>query len=304
MMVNFIGHQVKEEIKKENYMNIDYLNSRKAFSLRALCLPESWNERTLILTQDSDQGVILNGGRLGSRFGAEVITEHLFKMNQSKDSKHFAHFKLPFANDFERGQQNERQAIKTILEQSSFEIVLHLGGGHDHIYPLVMAIEGPLHILNIDAHLDTRNDQQKHSGTPFRQILSERKDITLTQIGIHDFANPKTNYELPMTILGVEETYSFVDLHGMQKLFELGNTRKAPLLISLDADALEAACMPAVSAPNHCGLSAAFVTKLFSAYKDHQQEKKYVGIYEYNPLFDSLGAQGARYLASLLYPFI
>ncbi len=285
-------------------MDLSHLDTRKNFSLRALCLPESWSERTLLLTQDSDLGVILNGGRLGSRYAPEVISNQLFKMNQSKESKHFAYFKLPFATSFDQGQKSETQAITTIMEQSSAEHILHLGAGHDHIYPLVMALKGPLHILNIDAHLDTRNDQQKHSGTPFRQILSERKDITLTQIGIHDFANPKTNYDLPMTILSVEETYRFAELHGMKKLFELGNMRKAPLLISLDADALEVGCMPAVSAPNHQGLSGSFVAKVFSEYKQLHQEKKYIGIYEYNPLYDTLGAQGARYLASLLYPFV
>ncbi len=286
-------------------MDLTYLDHRKSFSLRSLCHPESWNERTLILSQHSDTGVILNGGRLGARYGAEAILHQLFKMNKNESSKDFGHFHLPTCQEeFDQEQRREITAIKTILEHSSLENLIHLGGGHDHVYPLVMSIKGPLHIVNIDAHLDTRNDQQKHSGTPFRQILVERKDVTLTQIGIHEFANPKANYDLPMTILSVKESYQFAQSHGFEKMLELGNTRKAPVLLSLDADAIEASAMPAVSAPNHQGLRANFVTDLFSAYEKLSQEKKYVGIYEYNPLFDSLGAQGARYLASLLYPFL
>jgi formiminoglutamase len=52
--------------------------------------------------------------------------------------------------------------------------IIHLGGGHDHVYPLLKAIETKykkIIILNIDPHCDTRESEHNHSGTPFRQFL-------------------------------------------------------------------------------------------------------------------------------------
>ena len=52
-----------------------------------------------------------------------------------------------------------------------------------------------LNIINVDAHLDTRQDLEPHSGTPFRQFDNEAKSIfELHQFGIQEEANHLTNY--------------------------------------------------------------------------------------------------------------
>jgi formiminoglutamase len=75
-------------------------------------------------------------------------------------------------------------------------------------------------------------------------------------------------------------------------------------ILSLDADALNAAYMEGVSAVNPRGLSLEVVSDIFDFYFKLDTEKKYCGIYEYNPLYDNLSAKGARILASLIYPYL
>ena len=77
---------------------------------------------------------------------------------------------------------------ESVINFASFKgkKIFHLGGGHDHIYPLLMSLEKTqnykhLKVLNLDAHLDTRTDEFAHSGTPFRQFAEATKVIVEVQ---------------------------------------------------------------------------------------------------------------------------
>lgn len=92
----------------------------------------------------------------------------------------------------------------------------------------------------------------------------------------------------------------------LQRL-EVSLPPNARVVFSLDCDALMASDVEAVSAPNHDGLSLAFVRQLGFFYRDLCQRRGQAplwGIYEYNPLYDTVSGRGARAIAGLMYDMI
>lgn len=264
-----------------------------------------------LLTASDDKGVRLNLGRAGARYAPLAIINSLKKMAAHKEISFFEKEIFEKSDSLENSQKNQIKNIE-IYHQYQRPLV-HLGGGHDHVYPLVMSLkdikEENIFIINIDAHLDTRVDEFHHSGTPFRNIDRDlSKNITLLQYGIHDFANSKSTQsglkKIKQHILNFEKIKTFSD-HFTKLPIELiapflkENTK---VIISLDADALESSLMSAVSAVNHEGLPLHHVRELVEFIKMNTQAPIF-GIYEYNPLYDDLSAKGARALSSLIYTF-
>ena len=74
---------------------------------------------------------------------------------------------------------------------------MQLGGGHDHIFPLLKSIHETmpnksLNIINLDAHLDTRKDASPHSGIYLDNFLdSPKKQFNLHQICIQKESNKR-----------------------------------------------------------------------------------------------------------------
>ena len=261
----------------------------------------------LLLTSSSDIGVLRNGGRRGAAHGPTAIISQLKKLIAPDKKFSIQHIetakKQEEAEDFVSSQIKQAERIKNSLSKDL--PILHLGGGHDHIYPLIKAllISNPnksIHILNLDAHLDTRQDKLFHSGTPFRQLANEYPmQVKITQIGIHSYTNARENYQNMPCEMSVWEQDKWND----KEVTSFFKTYKDDLIfLSLDADGLHANIMEAVSAVNHLGLDGHFVVKLFNHYLDVINKKDWmIGIYEYNPLFDNLSNKGSRYLASLIY---
>ncbi len=260
----------------------------------------------LLATSSNDEGVVRNGGRRGAAHGANAILSQ-FKNLISPESKQKLHHCEVFeqCDSFELSQQRQVTLFETLYKDKYYP-TFHLGGGHDHVYPFVKSLQQSidlkrtLHILNIDAHLDTRQDQLIHSGTPFRQLASELKDqLTISQFGIHPYANTKANYEklnCTMNVYHKDET----NIELFQNV--LRENSDDWFILSLDTDGIDAMTMEAVSAVNHDGLKSELVTKMFEFYFQTVPKNEWaIGIYEYNPLFDNLSSKGSRYLASLLY---
>ena len=199
---------------------------------------------------------------------------------------------------------------KFFEKETKGSALLHLGGGHDHVYPFAKAL-GEHHkaiiVINIDAHLDTRPDGEIHSGTPFRQLHQSLKGkLHLLQVGIHSFANGEGNYK-EMGSMEVLKEFSIEEITKWIHSAKLAeNIDDTPLLLSVDCDGLDASFMPAVSAPNHRGLSQEQFHQVFKACQDYWRTSKApraFGLYEFNPLFDNLSQQSARYLASYMHDF-
>ncbi len=269
---------------------------------------------TLILCAPSDHGVQRNGGRSGARWAPQVLMNVFKKLTPRRGTPET--FRLIEVSD----QNTESQSYETALNEQAKRIrpltshpILHLGGGHDHILPLLSALDDrPLCVINIDAHLDTRVDQEVHSGNPFRQFSQKSKlGFSLHQIGIHPFANSlSTQSPLPkgtMHTLLKMECQDEAHLRAFLVRLESELSSDTRVVFSLDCDALKASDVEAVSAPNHDGLSIEWVKNLVKYYRELCQirgQNPIWGVYEFNPIYDSVSNRSARAVAGLIYEMI
>lgn len=278
----------------------------------------SENPDVIFLVSPTDLGVCRNGGRRGASFGPQAILHCFQNMSKHSDSPTYKIHQVAFAQNeaenFQNSQTKSSECIKEIIRNNPKANIIHLGGGHDHVFPYINALEKEdIHIWNLDAHLDTRTDPEPHSGTPFRQLAELRKNqLKLTQIGIQNFSNAPSNFtdlKSSMTVLDMKtlklESKNFTadprDYLPRIAQFKEEET----LILSLDTDAIDSDSMEAVSAPNPNGLPFTYVEELFTLYRELRGSKKlFIGIYEYNPIFDNLSNKGAKKIASLIYQLL
>jgi len=268
----------------------------------------------LFICSATDIGVMRNGGKRGARFSPETILNLFSKMIAPEGARHWSHESVSCEADeladFQRAQASSADKLQEALNHESQHII-HLGGGHDHIYPLALAWsrqhpEEKLVIINIDAHLDTRTDELGHSGTPFRQIQKEMNNLLhLYQLGIHSYANVAENYE-NMASMEVAPSQAEADFESWIETI-LNRHKNDQLILSLDCDGLDQSFMPAVSAPNHNGLGAKEMNRILGLCQNHWRESNKTpifGLYEYNPVFDNINATAGRYLTSLIHQLL
>lgn len=276
---------------------------------------------TIFLKASNDEGVVRNLGRKGSRYAPEAILNTFKKMSNHFNSEHSIFAKEVFNSSVESFENKQEESAKVIFETIKNHLsknIIHIGGGHDHAYPLLKSLElNPkiknILVLNVDAHCDTRIDDHHHSGTPFRNFTDEtKKNVRLKQIGIHAYANSKTT--LTPIKNGKEDHYTLSELRVESDNFKLFNQSflsdldfelndETFVFLSLDCDALESSIMEAVSAVNHDGLPLSYVELVIKHIKNLGSPKAF-GLYEYNPIFDNLSQKGARALAALIYEWI
>ncbi len=274
-------------------------------------------ETVVFLSSPCDRGVQLNGGRLGARWAPPVLLNSFKRLArpagpESQQRLHHQSFSVREpTGPLEDLQQAQSAWLERFVGRSP---VLHLGGGHDHVLPLLQALgPAPVCVLNVDAHLDTRTDDWAHSGNPFRRFAqSKGAAFRLYQFGIHPFANTaSTQSTLPrgarMDVISRDDCESSALVR--QRLLQLeAQLREGEFVVfSLDCDALSAGEVRAVSAPNHRGLTVEFVRQLVSFYLDltrRRGQKPVFGIYEFNPLYDDSAGSGARVIAGLMYQMV
>ena len=279
------------------------LEGRGAESLASLEVERGGDVQFLL--SESDWGVTCNDGRMGARFGPRAILACLKKMSIPKNPITWETHSISDGSlekdDFQRAQEKSRDTISTHLQNSHPRYRIQLGGGHDHIYPLLKGLERngakKILVINLDAHCDTRLDDLPHSGTPFRQFSRETEtDFTLIQVGILPYAN--TNQTLSPLERG--EMIILEDDASLESILSYKKTADTHCVISLDCDVLCSSIMEGVSAVNHEGIGLASIQKIFHWAQSHLTPSTY-GIYEYNPVYDNLSQKGARALAALIY---
>tara|TARA_R110000868_G_scaffold198528_4_gene445075 strand:- start:900 stop:1832 length:933 start_codon:yes stop_codon:yes gene_type:complete len=298
--------KTREDIKK----NL----AARAGSQRSSLITNDQCEKIIMLAPH-DEGVMRNGGRRGSALGPKCVA-HCFK-KFSIGLKGEAKIQMidvidHAAADFETMQLKQTDTIAELLRVKARSSIIHIGGGHDHIYPLLAALaatsEKIIHVVNIDAHLDTRDDQVVHSGTPFRQFQElAGSRARITQIGIQDFANGAKNWDgMKMNVHSLEKLevdtlgFSNFDRHYLDELLDI---KKDELTVfSLDLDAINGFEMPAVSAVNPAGLPLMFVRALLGRYQKLMVENKaqsIAGFYELNPIYDCVSGTSAKAVAAM-----
>lgn len=272
-------------------------------------ITDNHNAKGMILTSPSDLGVCRNGGRRGAKYAPEAIWSVLKKMAVHNDfplGTSEVSDALLEIKDFDKAQIKSTEKIKKVLELKSFKKLVHIGGGHDHIYPLLNALNGKrLKILNIDAHCDTRVDTIAHSGTPFRQFDQvAMSSFALHQLAIHPYSNAKATLK-SLNKGRMDITYTS-DLKKHASLTQWASKHlkfdgDEFFILSLDCDAINASQMQAVSSVNPNGV---FVEDLLELIKMLKEKIHAFGIYEYNPVYDDLSQKGAKAIAAMIYEYL
>jgi formiminoglutamase len=259
----------------------------------------------------SEEGVIRNGGRRGTSF-APLSILNVFKKFAAVNQMHsFAEIELANPTeektDFNQAQKQLSQKILSTLKSTPAQSHLVLGGGHDHIYPFLMAVQEAhpnqkIKVINIDPHMDMRIDDFKNSGTPFRQFDQAAKANHQLYSNVQSsLVSPKNIQQKVITmreVTGQTENYT-QNMSFLQKYFPESERDEWVYAFSLDVDAINSACMEAVSAVNPEGINENFVRDLVTYFRKNLRTT-YFGFFEYNPLYDNLSQKGARYLASLI----
>lgn len=270
----------------------------------------------IFLKSSTDIGVERNLGRNGARFAPQSFLSHFKKLTRDDFYAEKSWIEQEVANediekkDFDLAQETEANNIHQTLALAKEKAqIIHLGGGHDHIYPLLKALSKDhkqIVVLNIDAHTDTRVDQLSNSGTPFRQFEEEFSgEFHLFQYGIQEFANSIST----LSPLKKGNTYTLLlkDINNSTKQSEFLTQLKkvvnseTAFILSLDVDALDGSLAPGVSAVNGIGLNADQLNSIFEITRELKTKKYLIGIYEMNPVYDSLSMKTIRFMTNWLY---
>lgn len=303
-------------------MKNSVIDKRSKHTVKASFVEDLAENLALFLTSPTDIGVRRNKGRNGARFAPLAIMNVLKKFNNHDESLKLKEVCVSFEKDekenFEKAQNISSELIGQSIQNSSARKVVHIGGGHDHVYPLLKSLDSlkqfnNILIINIDAHCDTRVDDINHSGTPFRDYSKiATKPFHLIQYGIQKLANSTQT----LSELG-RGTQEKVFMHTLEQKsdgfkiipkdflvscpFEIDN--KTLILLSLDCDAIDGSQMKGVSAVNPDGIPYKHVKNLIT-HINKLHQNVYLGIYEYNPVYDDLSQLGARSLSSLIYDYL
>jgi formiminoglutamase len=292
------------------------LQKRYEESLASLFNQGNKTKKLLFLKSSSDVGVMRNGGRNGSRYAPQSILANFKKFSSTKQASEIDFYEFEVASqseeslDFPLAQFNQSEKIKSIFEKNPGASICHLGGGHDHIYPLLKAISPNFKrivVLNIDAHADTRNDETPHSGTPFRQFADEYPgEFHLFELGLNPFANsfstlaPLNHGASHFLWRGEVGDNSKLDVFFNQ-ISSLMN-KETFIIFSLDADALNGHEMPGVSAINPNGLSQEMLSQIWHRFSLlNLNHPSILGIYELNPVYDTLSMQSSKKMAAFIF---
>jgi agmatinase len=159
---------------------------------------------------------------------------------------------LPF-DDMGHVMAEIRRVVTAIVDQDKFPVVI--GGEHSITSPVVAALaarHAGLSVLQIDAHADLRD---AYMGTRFNHACAMRRVLEFarcTQVGIRSLSTEeaKAAPTLPTTIffdVSMRQDRNWID----RVVDSLGET----VYITIDADGMDPAIMPAVGTPEPGGLS-------------------------------------------------
>ncbi len=264
----------------------------------------------LIAGYPDDEGIKLNGGRLGASQAPCEIRRIFYRMT--------AYPQLPPLYD--RGDlkvkklalKTRHQEVRTLvfeaLEKNLF--VMGLGGGHDYAYGDGAGFLNYHHqkkplIINVDAHLDVRDlTQGLSSGTPFYRLLSDFSNFDLIELGIQRFCNTPEHIkwcERKNVSISYLDDYEF-SWTCFSKRFHHLLKEKRPTYLSIDIDAFSSSYAMGASQSWPSGLTP---REFFPLYKKLLKylEVQVLGIYEVSPPLDH-DHLTCKLTSELMYSFL
>jgi len=227
--------------------------------------------RVAIIGFPSDAGVARNGGRPGASLGPEQIRRHLYRLTPpgNASAQEISRFKellhctvdlgdVRCSGDVAADQKVLGEVIAELLAPDSQVTPIVLGGGHETSYGHFLGYtdaEKRVRIVNLDAHADVRplEDEQPHSGSPFRQAIEHSSGrcsgYAVAGLNPHSTAPDHTSWIRDHS----GQTYFRSDV-TVDLVTELYSKGPDSVLATFDLDALDQSQAPGVSAPNACGV--------------------------------------------------
>jgi agmatinase len=162
--------------------------------------------------------------------------------------------------DTEKSHANIEHAVRSALSAKALPVII--GGDHSVNIPCIRAFSGPeykgapLHILQIDAHLDfvdERHGVRYGHGNPMRRAVEAEHVTGLTQVGIRNVSSTaREGYEdaraMGSQIISVRQARRM----GTEKLLET-IPEGATVYITIDIDAFCPSIAPGTGTPSHGG---------------------------------------------------
>ena len=188
--------------------------------------------------------------------------------------------------------KNIEKGVRSILKAGALPVVL--GGDHSVNIPCVNAFSGsgPIHILQIDAHLDfvdERHGVKYGHGNPMRRAAEKNYVTGLTQVGIRNVSSTsKEGYEdakaMNSDILSVRQTRKIGPKNLVGRIPKGSN-----VYVTIDIDAFCPSIAPGTGTPSHGGFLYYEVLEIL---QHLSKQNKVVGIdlVEVAPDYDHSGS--------------
>lgn len=251
----------------------------------------------------SDEGVRRNHGRVGAKEGPNALRAALSNLAVHRPLVlHDLRDVACTSGDLETTQEEYAGVAAAALKQNQF--VIGLGGGHEIAYASFLGlhnsgVQGRVGIINIDSHLDLRNDEQRTSGTGFLDALKLNPIARYLACGVSPANNTGALYHTARSHDAVilEDDADDADAQIAQFLDAVEH-----VYLSLDLDVFPAADAPGVSAPAGLGVAPREVVRWLRLVA-RSGKLRIFDVAELNPSLDQ-DQRTARLAARMIYEVV
>jgi len=249
--------------------------------------------RFVIVGCPQDEGVRRNNGRPGAAEAPDKIRQELYRISVPAGIESGQVFDLGniiLGTALEETHQNQSDIVSKVIADGKLPIVL--GGGNDISYPDCVALSKSHRkflTINFDSHYDVRENKQRNSGTPYRQLLEENiiDPKNFFELAIQPFANSEVYLSYlekkKVTVVTLEQLRK----KGVEKTIKsiLQTNKSKAIFWGIDMDSVRSADAPGVSASYPTGLTAEELLSI-AAIAGSDTRSKVLEISEVNPKFD------------------
>lgn len=259
--------------------------------------------------------------RAGARFGPRGVREastlfsfgHAGAYDHEDDVTYLPHsVKLAdigdadiIHTDTEASHANIEIGVRSILAAGALPVVI--GGDHSVNIPCIRAFDdqGPIHILQIDAHLDfvdERHGVRHGHGNPMRRAAEKDYVTGLTQVGIRNVSSTAREGYADARAMGSD----ILSVRQARALGPLATAGRIPdgakVYITIDIDAFCPSIAPGTGTPSHGGFLYYDVLELLQ-YVAREHTIVGIDLVEVAPVYDPTGSTttlAAQVLMNLL----
>lgn len=207
--------------------------------------------------------------------------------------------------DTETSHRNIETGVRAALDAGALPVVI--GGDHSINIPCIRAFDGrgPIHILQIDAHLDfvdERHGVRHGHGNPMRRA-AERDDVTgLTQVGIRNVSSTaREGYDaarrMGADILSVRQARALGPAGVIARI-----PKGARVYVTIDIDGFCPSIAPGTGTPSHGGFLYYDVLEMLQALA-RRNDVVGIDLVEVAPDYDPTGST-AILAAQILLNFL